>query len=197
MGRKTHGMQGSEAAGRQVHACAYTDALACVLPRGRSVAKRWISAILWALGTFLVMALLITIPYGGCRGGGQGVCPRRPRLPCCVWSHAALNAGADCVPAPAACAALAGYADIPTQGAWSGMLPVQYVETLPWSRCVGLFTNYDTNSPSNPPRLNSTLVQVGYAVRCSGWGIRAGRGWRGSLPCYSRTREGVLLKCGI
>ena len=44
------------------------------------------------------------------------------------------------------------------------MLPVQYVETLPWSRCIGLFANFDTTSPNNPPRVNNTLVQVGYLV---------------------------------
>ncbi|GAB4820473.1 hypothetical protein N2152v2_007519 [Parachlorella kessleri] len=86
------------------------------------IAKRWLSGFLWALGTFAVIALIISIPY-----------------------------------------AVAGYAEFPVQGAWSGMISVNYVETLPWSRCVGLFANYDTTSPNNPPKLNSTLVQVGYA----------------------------------
>jgi hypothetical protein len=62
------------------------------------------------------------------------------------------------------CAALAGYAEFPMQAAWSGMVNVNYAETLPWSRCIGLFSNYDGTSPSNPPKLNQTLVQVGYAV---------------------------------
>lgn len=103
-----------------------------------SMPKRWLSSLLWALGTFVVIALLISIPY-----------------------------------------ALVGYAQYPVQGAWSGMLPVGCMSTVsetpnkcllnnnlktvsaPWSRCIGLFANYQAGSST--PAVNETIFQAGYA----------------------------------
>lgn len=59
-------------------------------------------------------------------------------------------------------AALAGYAEYPVQAAWSGLLPVGFVDDVPWSRCIGLFSYYNTRG--TVPAVNTTVVQLGFAV---------------------------------
>lgn len=183
--------------------------------------KRWLSSLLWALGTFVVIALLISIPYGACRAPWQERLPALleqarhhgcgPPLGCCGcdWEEGSpaqhdimpvptVGPAQTCPPPPPR-AALVGYAQYPVQGAWSGMLPVGCMSTVsetpnkcllnnnlktvsaPWSRCIGLFANYQAGSST--PAVNETIFQAGYAVSVAG-----GRGGRGRASTHMTPR---------
>lgn len=76
------------------------------------------------------------------------------------------------------------------QGARSGLLPISYLSNAEdsFTNCIGLFSYYDQDS--GQPKLNSTLVSLGYNVRAGAWLGRAS--WAAGA---GRSMPGMAAQC--